>query len=78
MLESLLPSYGYPVLIIGTFLEGETIMVLAGVAAHLGRAVETVLGDIKKYEVELMIAIIGFACLIWFIHFYRRRTYKSV
>ncbi len=45
---------------------------------YFGRAVETVLGDIKKYEVELMVAIIGFACLIWFIHFYRRRTYKSV
>lgn len=36
MLESLLANYGYPILIIGTFLEGETIMVLGGFAAHLG------------------------------------------
>ncbi len=36
MLEALLSTYGYPILIIGTFLEGETIMVLGGVSAHLG------------------------------------------
>ena len=36
MLESLLRAYGYPVLIIGTFLEGESVMLLAGVAAHIG------------------------------------------
>jgi len=36
MLESLLTSYGYPILLIGTFLEGETILVLGGVAAQLG------------------------------------------
>ena len=36
MLESLLTNYGYPIVALGTFLEGETIMVLGGVAAHLG------------------------------------------
>jgi membrane protein DedA with SNARE-associated domain len=36
MLESLLASYGYPILLIGTFLEGEAILVMAGVAAHIG------------------------------------------
>jgi len=36
MLESLLSHYGYPILFIGTFLEGETVMVLGGLAAHLG------------------------------------------
>ena len=35
MLESLLTTYGYPIIIIATFLEGETVMILAGVAAHL-------------------------------------------
>jgi len=182
MLESLLSTYGYPALIIGTFLEGETVMILAGVAAHLGylsldwvivcgfcgtvigdqlyfylgrrhgkamltrhpswqapvirvfdklerhqnllilsfrflygirtvtpyaigmsnvsylrfallniigagiwaisiasagyffgRAVDTALGDIKKYELEVMAAIIMFAGLVWFIRFYRQR-----
>lgn len=36
MLETLLTAYGYPILIIGTFFEGETIMILGGLAAHLG------------------------------------------
>lgn len=36
MLESLVTNYGYLALIVGTFFEGETIMVLAGVAAHIG------------------------------------------
>jgi len=36
MLESLLTTYGYPIVIIGTFLEGETILILGGLAAHLG------------------------------------------
>ena len=36
MLESLLNEYGYPVLLLGTFLEGETVLILGGVAAHLG------------------------------------------
>ena len=35
MLESLLATYGYPVLLIGTFMEGETVLVLGGIAAHL-------------------------------------------
>jgi hypothetical protein len=33
MLESLLSTYGYPIIIIGTFLEGEIIMALGGVSA---------------------------------------------
>jgi membrane protein DedA with SNARE-associated domain len=36
MLETFLTTYGYPVLIIGAFFEGETVMILAGVAAHMG------------------------------------------
>jgi membrane protein DedA with SNARE-associated domain len=180
MLESLLTTYGYPILIIGTFLEGETILVLGGLAAHLGylslegviacgfcgtlfgdqlyyflgrrhgksllarrpswhtraervlrilerhqnllilgfrflyglrsvtpfaigisdvsylrftllnligagiwaisiglagyyfgQAVEAILGDIKRYEVELMAGIVGLAMVIWLVHFYR-------
>ena len=182
MLESLLTSYGYPILIIGTFLEGETVMVLGGVVAHLGylsldwviacgfcgtligdqlffllgrrrgktwlakrptwqpridrvlrimerhqillilgfrflyglrsvtpfaigmsnvsyirftvlnligavvwavsialagyyfgRAVEAIIGDIKRYEVEFIAAIVAIAMLIWVVHVYRRR-----
>lgn len=34
--ESLLQTYGYYALFIGTFLEGETILVLAGFLAHQG------------------------------------------
>jgi membrane protein DedA with SNARE-associated domain len=35
MLETWLTNYGYPVLLAGTFLEGETVMVLGGVAARM-------------------------------------------
>ncbi len=35
-LESFLATYGYPAIWIGTFLEGETILVLGGLAAHQG------------------------------------------
>lgn len=35
-LESLVTSYGYPAVLVGTFLEGETILVLAGFLAHRG------------------------------------------
>lgn len=36
MIESLLNEYGYPILLVGTFLEGETILILGGLAAHMG------------------------------------------
>ena len=36
MLESLIGRYGYLAILIGTFLEGETILVLGGLAAHRG------------------------------------------
>ena len=35
-LESLVSAYGYPALLIGTFLEGETILVIAGFLVHRG------------------------------------------
>ena len=35
-LEHLIDSYGYLALVVGTFLEGETILVLGGIAAKLG------------------------------------------
>lgn len=35
-LEQLIQDYGYLAILIGTFLEGETILVLGGLAAHLG------------------------------------------
>ncbi|MGB9439537.1 MAG: DedA family protein [Desulfobacterales bacterium] len=35
-LQSIIEHYGYAAILIGTFLEGETILVLAGLAAHQG------------------------------------------
>ena len=35
-MESLIVTYGYLAIFIGTFLEGETILILAGFAAHRG------------------------------------------
>jgi membrane protein DedA with SNARE-associated domain len=36
MLESLIAKYGYVAILVGTFLEGETILVLGGFASHRG------------------------------------------
>ena len=36
MIESLISQYGYLAILVGTFLEGETIVVLGGLAAHRG------------------------------------------
>jgi len=35
-MQALIDSYGYAVLFVGTFLEGETVLVLGGAAARLG------------------------------------------
>ena len=35
-LESLVDAYGYVAVLVGTFLEGETILILGGFAAHRG------------------------------------------
>lgn len=35
-LESIVINYGYPAIFIGTFIEGETILVLGGLVVHLG------------------------------------------
>jgi len=40
-LPSLIEHYGYAAILIGTFLEGETILILAGLAAHQGYLVLT-------------------------------------
>jgi membrane protein DedA with SNARE-associated domain len=40
-LQSIIEHYGYAAILIGTFLEGETILVLAGLAAHQGYLVLT-------------------------------------
>lgn len=36
MLESLIDTYGYLAVLVGTFLEGETVLILGGFAAHRG------------------------------------------
>ena len=40
-LQSIIENYGYAAILIGTFLEGETILVLGGLAAHQGYLVLT-------------------------------------
>ena len=36
MLQSFIEQYGYLAIVVGTFFEGETILILAGLAVHLG------------------------------------------
>jgi len=40
-LQSIVENYGYAAILVGTFLEGETILVLAGLAAHQGYLILT-------------------------------------
>lgn len=35
-MEQVVTQYGYPAIVVGTFLEGETILIVAGFAAHQG------------------------------------------
>ena len=35
-MKTFIQTYGYWAILIGTFLEGETILVLGGLAAHMG------------------------------------------
>lgn len=35
-IESIIVTYGYPAVLVGTFLEGETVLLIGGLAAHLG------------------------------------------
>jgi len=40
-LQSIIENYGYAAIFIGTFIEGETVLILAGLAAHQGYLVLT-------------------------------------
>ena len=51
-LAELLDTYGYLALVVGTFLEGETVVVLAGFAAHRGYLVATA-GDAGRVRGDL-------------------------
>ncbi len=53
MMEQLLNDYGYLALFIGTFLEGETILVLAGIAAA---------HDFLDLKTVIIVAFIGSYC----------------
>ena len=49
-LESLVASYGYAALFLGTLLEGETVLILAGIMAHLG---------LMKLPLVMLVALLG-------------------
>ena len=49
-LPELVRNYGYPIVFVGTFLEGETILVLGGFAAHQ---------DFLDFKWVVLIAVIG-------------------
>jgi membrane protein DedA with SNARE-associated domain len=65
--ESIIRDYGYWALLIGTFLEGETILIIAGLSAHLG---------LLQLPYVMLIAFIGsFAGdqLYYFIGYFKGR-----
>ena len=49
-LESLIRTYGYGALFLGTFLEGETVLILAGLIAHMG---------MMKLPLVILVAFLG-------------------
>ena len=49
-LESFVQSYGYGALFLGTLLEGETVLILAGLMAHLG---------LMKLPLVILVALVG-------------------
>ncbi len=64
-IEQLITDYGYPVLLIGTLLEGETIVVLAGFLAHRGYL---------SLQWVILVAFLGtFASDQFFFHLGRRK-----
>ena len=50
LLEYIVKTYGYWALLVGTFLEGETILMLGGITAHLGYL---------KLPIVMIVAFIG-------------------
>jgi membrane protein DedA with SNARE-associated domain len=49
-LESFVQSYGYAALFVGTLLEGETILIMAGIMAHMG---------LMKLPLVILVALLG-------------------
>ena len=66
-LENIINNYGYAALVIGTFLEGETILVLGGVAAKLGYL---------KLQWVMVAAFVGSLCGDQ-LYFYMGRRYGA-
>ncbi len=49
-IESFVQSYGYAALFLGTILEGETVLILAGLMAHMG---------LMKLPLVILVALLG-------------------
>ncbi len=54
-----------------------TWAVLIGILGYLfGNVLQAVLGDLKKYELEILVAIVALGFCIWLILFFGRRRSK--
>ncbi len=63
-LESFVQSYGYGALFLGTLLEGETVLILAGLLAHMG---------LMKLPLVILVAVLGSVLGDQFYFFLGRR-----
>jgi membrane protein DedA with SNARE-associated domain len=63
-LESFVQSYGYGALFLGTLLEGETVLILAGLMAHMG---------LMKLPLVILVALLGSVLGDQFYFFLGRR-----
>jgi membrane protein DedA with SNARE-associated domain len=75
--EKLVTDFGYIAIVVGTFLEGETILVLGGFLAHrgylLGETLELVLGEVKRFEIIVLAALAVLGLVIWLCYLWRER-----
>ena len=80
-LPELIESYGYWAVLAGTLLDGESVLLLAGFAAHRGylqlqdvigvAIIGSFLGDLKRYE-EILLAVLAVAGLAYWWYSRRR------
>jgi membrane protein DedA with SNARE-associated domain len=82
-LETIISQFGYPALIAGLLLEGETVLLLNLIGAFLwslffgvtgymfGQFMEVILMDVSKYEHWIFLTIVLAGTCFWFYRRYK-------
>ncbi len=52
--------------------------ITVGAGGYLfGQALEIALGDVRHYECQIIVAMVGVGIIVWIIHRYRRKRFKA-